>query len=175
MNAVELTQHYRAVRMRLMGPSVVNRVIINHQPAVVVDAPKPEPEPKPVIVPLPERTEFATRSEAIRYQVHKMIREEHMMWDEVFSTSRRRKFVKVRHRIWAWLRQCGLTTTQIALFSMPQSPKLRNKRFDHTTVVHGLKMFAKNPSHLPPPIICGTIRVHHSKKQMETPAPSQGA
>ena len=175
MNIAELAQHYRAVRMRLMGPPVVNRVVINHQPAIVVNGDEKK-KPIPIWVkPLPERTDFATKMEAVRYQVAKMIRDEHMGWDEVFSLSRMHKYVMMRRKIWYWLRQCGLSTTQIKRLSMPKNPSLRQQVYDHTTIVHAVKMFERNPVDLPPPIICGTIRVHHSKKKMETHAPRQGA
>lgn len=187
MTPAQLANHYREVRKRLYGKP--KKPSLSIRPELPLSKP-PEKEPFTTLPTetatqkqignhlkwqqeqaeklkqeLSENQNFVplkSKHDEIKAQVKDMIAEVQMTWEEVFSESREQRYMGIRRRIWAWLRLCGMSTSQIGKFCRP------NKPYDHTTVHHGLKKFNQLPQDLPPPIPYGTLHAHHGPKPVET-------
>jgi len=122
----DFVQHYKAVRARLTG----------HQPKE-----EPKIEMIPVILESNiEKLQFArvtvkkTKSNIL---IHHIIAAAGMTIEEVFSVSKKRKFVLLRFKIWNELSKFGFSLFQIAKFCRPDKP------YNHSTILNGIRQHRK--------------------------------
>jgi chromosomal replication initiation ATPase DnaA len=128
----DLVRHYKEVRARLMGGQT-----------------KPEPESKPKIkieiiqirsVSAPERIKVIsimgpkTKGNLI---IKKILLDNQISREEVFSLSRKHKLIFIRAHIWTELHKIGMSLPQIGRFCRPEHP------YDHTTILNGVRKFPK--------------------------------
>lgn len=122
----DFVQHYKAVRARLTG-----------------SPPKEEPKIKMIPVILESNinkiqfirvTVKKTKSNIL---IHHIIAAAGMTREEVFSVSKKRKFVLLRFKIWNELSKFGFSLFQIAKFCRPDKP------YNHSTILNGIRQHRK--------------------------------
>jgi hypothetical protein len=128
----DLVRHYKEVRARLMGGQT---------------KPEPESNPEPKIemiqirsVSAPEKIKVIrimgpkTKANLI---INRILFDNQISREEVFSLSRKQKFVVIRAEIWTELQKLGMSLPQIGRFCRPDQP------YDHTTILNGIRKYPK--------------------------------
>jgi len=122
----DFVQHYKAVRARLTG-----------------SPPKEEPKIKMIPVILESNIEKVQAARVMGPRtkgnliINRILFDNQISREEVFSLSRKHKLIFIRAQIWAELHKIGMSLTQIGRFCRPEHP------YDHTTILNGVRKFPK--------------------------------
>ena len=121
MYLAELNAHYRDVRQR----------IVNAAPA------PPKPVPQIIHRPVPEREApvLMTPRHAMVERLKTILAQYDVTWEDVFSHSKRARYILPKWHVWHELEKLGWSNNQIAKFCRPTDP------YNHSTIMHGVKQY----------------------------------
>jgi hypothetical protein len=123
----DFVQHYKEVRARLTGHQPKKEQKIEIIPVIL--------ESNAEKIQVIGVTVKKTKSNIL---IHNIIASAGMTREEVFSVSKKRKFVLLRFKIWNELSKFGFSLFQIAKLCRP------NKPYDHATILNGIRQHRKN-------------------------------
>lgn len=143
-NVSDLMSHYAAVQMRLNGPKPKPFV---HKAALPLPPVEPEPEPvpeAPIVAPLVRMPVIAIAPHEVRISFEEVLALVclHAGYHrrEIFADRRTAHIVKSRQLLWALARKFCWH------MSLPQIGRASGGK-DHTTILHGAKKGAFDPSY----------------------------
>jgi hypothetical protein len=130
--AEEMIESYKQIRKRLYEPKLViaKPTVQKKIRDVSVAKPVEPPKPDPIVIDgfVEHRGKTIIKAVLNAYGMTK---------EEVFQLSRKKKYIYIRHEIWAKLREANYSYLQIAALTFFQ------KLMDHTTVMNGVKSYKK--------------------------------